>query len=151
MKLLDQELQEVSDWFGLGLHLDISAEELHSIKYEPTLRRIQDFRTEMFAVWMKKLPEPSWPRVVKALVEIGREKLARKIALKYGKNSLLKVLYTSICGPCHNNAHSTVYKHNSPLCPETLYRSSSPILGREDTTTTGHPKSGTKLLPIELS
>ena len=120
MKLLDQELQEVSDWFGLGLHLDIPAEELHSIKYEPTLRRIQDFRTEMFAVWMKKLPEPSWPRVVKALIEIGRERLARKIALKYGKNSLLKVLYTSICVPCHNIAHSTVYKHNLPLFPETL-------------------------------
>ena len=94
VKLLDQELQEVSDWFGLGLHLDISPDELHTIKYEPTLRRIQDFRTEMFLAWMKKLPEPSWSRVVKALMEIGREKLARKIALKYGKNSLLKVLYT---------------------------------------------------------
>ena len=87
VKLLDQELQEVSDWFGLGLYLDIPPDELHTIKYEPTLRRIQDFRTEMFSAWMKKLPEPSWSRVVKALMEIGREKLARKIALKYGKNS----------------------------------------------------------------
>ena len=94
MKLLDKELQEVSDWFGLGLYLDIPAEELRTIKYEPTLRRIQDFRTEMFSVWMKKLPKPTWPCVVKALIEIGRERLARKIALKYGKNSLLKVLQT---------------------------------------------------------
>ena len=99
----------------------------------------------MFAVWMKKLPEPSWPRVVKALIEIGRERLAHKIALKYGKNSLLKVLYTSICVPCHNIAHSTVYKHNSPLLKH--FRSSSSILGRDDATTTGHPESGTKLLP----
>ena len=121
MKLLDQELQEVSDWFGLGLRLDIPAEELHTIKYEPALRRIQDFRTEMFSVWMKKLSEPSWSRVVKALMEIGRERLARKIALKYGENSLLKVLYTSICVPCHGTkqryiAHSTVQTQ----CPETL-------------------------------
>ena len=122
MKLLDQELQEVSDWFGLGLYLDIPAEELHTIKNEPTLRRIQDFRTEMFSVWMKKLPEPSWSRVVKALIQIGRERLARKIALKYGKNNLLKVLYTSICVLCHNMILLTVqYKHNyAPLCPETL-------------------------------
>ena len=97
MKLLDQELQEVSDWFGLGLYLDIPAEELHTIKYEPTLRRIQDFRTEMFSVWMKKLPEPTWPRVVKALMEIGRERLAHKIALKYGKTALL---YISLCSKC---------------------------------------------------
>ena len=109
MKLLDQELQEVSDWFGLGLHLDIPPDELHCIKYEPTLRRIQDFRTEMFSAWIKKLPEPSWSRVVKALMEIGREKLARKIALKYGKNSLLKVLYSSVCVPCHNISKDIAY------------------------------------------
>ena len=108
VKLLDQELQEVSDWYGLGLHLDIPPEELHTIKYEPTLRRIQDFRTEMFSVWTKKLPEPTWPRVVKALMEIGRERLARKIALKYGKNNLLKLLYTSICILCHNMILLTV-------------------------------------------
>ena len=40
VKLLDQELQEVSDWFGLGLHLDIPPDELHTIKYEPTLASI---------------------------------------------------------------------------------------------------------------
>ena len=94
MKLLDQELQEVTDWFSLGLYLDIPLAELYCIKYDTILRSTQQFRTEMFSVWMRKHPEPSWPRVVKALMEIGREKLAHKIALKYGKNSLLKLLCT---------------------------------------------------------
>ena len=85
LKLLDLELQEVSEWFSLGLHLDIRLEKLESIRKEPTLRCIQDFRTEMFSVWMKKLPGPSWSHVVKALMEIGRERLAHKLALKYGK------------------------------------------------------------------
>ena len=82
VKLLDLELQEVSDWFGLGLHLDIPSPELYNIKHNITLRSPQEFRMEVFSVWMKKLPEPTWPRVVKALMEIGRERLAHKIALK---------------------------------------------------------------------
>ena len=101
MKLLDLELQEVSNWFCLGLYLDIPPPKLYDIKHDPTLRSIQDFRKEMFSVWMRMLPEPTWSHVVKALIVIGRERLAHKIALKYGKNSLLKVLYTSICVPCH--------------------------------------------------
>ena len=101
MKLLDLELQEVIEWFSLGLYLGIPPAKLYDIKHDNTLHSTQDFRTEMFSVWMRKLPEPSWPRVVKALMEIGRERLAHKIALKYGKNSLLKVLYTSICVPCY--------------------------------------------------
>ena len=96
VKLLDLELQEVSDWFGLGLHLDIPPPELYNIKHNITLRSPQEFRTEMFSVWMRKLPEPTWPRVVKALMEIGRERLAHKIALKYGKISLLYISISSV-------------------------------------------------------
>ena len=94
VKLLDLELHEVSDWFGLGVHLDIPPPELYNIKHNITLHSPQEFRTEMFSVWMRKLPEPTWPRVVKALMEIGRERLAHKIALKYGKTALL---YISMC------------------------------------------------------
>ena len=38
---------------------------------------------------------------------------------------------------------TVLYKHNVLK----HYRSSSPILDREEDTTTGHPKSGIKLLP----
>ena len=92
MKLLDQELQDVSDWFGLGIHLDIPPVDLDNLKHSITLHSPQEFRTEMFSVWTRKLPEPSWSHVVKALMEIGRETLAHKIARKYGKTGLLQVL-----------------------------------------------------------
>ena len=86
LKLLDLELKEVSDWYRLGIHLDIPTAELDPIRYE---NNIQDSKWKMFSVWMKML-EPSWSPVVKALMEIGRERLARKIALKYGKTGLMK-------------------------------------------------------------
>ena len=101
VKLLDLELQEVFDWFGLGLHLDIPPPELYNIKHNITLHSPQEFRIEMFSVWMRKLPEPTWPRVVKALMEIGRERLAHKIALKYGKISLLYISVFHIYLVCH--------------------------------------------------
>ena len=101
MELLNLELQEVFNWYLLGVYLDIPPQELDNIKYNPTLRIPQESRMEMFSVWMRKLPKPTWSHVVKPLMGIGRERLAHKIALKYGKNSLVKVLYTSICVPCH--------------------------------------------------
>ena len=85
IRLLDEELKEVCDWYGLGIHLGIPTAELDSIRYEPRLCRIQDQKREMFSVWMKELSEPSWCHIVKALKEIGQERLAHKISLKYGK------------------------------------------------------------------
>ena len=86
VKLLDEELKEVSDWYGLGLHMDVPTAELDLIRYEPRLCRIQERKWEMFSVWMRELSEPSWSHVVKALKEIGQERLAHKISLKYGKS-----------------------------------------------------------------
>ena len=51
---LTKELREVSDWFSLGLHLDIPPAELYDVKHDLTLRSTQEFRTEMLSVWMKK-------------------------------------------------------------------------------------------------
>ena len=110
VKLLDEELKEVSDWYGLGLHLHIPTAELDFIRYEPRLCRIQDRKREMFSVWMRKISEPSWPRVVKALKEIGQERLAYKIALKYGKRKCcnFNVFHVSANFFYLSNAQSTL-------------------------------------------
>ena len=81
---MTKELHEVSDWFSLGLHLGVPPAKLYDIKHDLTLRSTQEFRTEMLSVWMRK-SGASWPHVVTALMVIGRETLAHKIALKYGK------------------------------------------------------------------
>ena len=85
LALLDRELHEVSEWFGLGLHLGVSEAELRAIEYNPTLRSIPQFRMEMLAARMRKLPELSWSHTVLALMAVGRGTEAQKIALKYGK------------------------------------------------------------------
>jgi len=87
LKLLDQELHEISEWFGLGLHLGVPVAELQAIRYNPTLRSIQQFRIEMLTARIRMLPQLSWSHTVLALMAVGRESLAHKIALKYGEIS----------------------------------------------------------------
>ena len=96
LKVLDQELQGVSEWFRLGLNLDIPSEKLQEINHNPTFREIQQFRTEMFCEWMKRQLEPSWSHVVTALMKIERESLAHKVALKYGTT----ILYGKFLDKC---------------------------------------------------
>ena len=96
LKILDQELQGVSDWFRLGLNLDVPSEKIQEINHNPTFREIQQFRTEMFCEWMKRQLEPSWSHVVTALMKIGRESLAHKLALKYGTT----ILYGKFLDKC---------------------------------------------------
>ena len=91
MKQLDLELHEVSEWYHLGLYVGLSAPELDSIKSDLTLRRPAEFRTKVLSTWTEKLPGPSWSCVVQAVADIGRESLAQKIALKYGKSTLMQV------------------------------------------------------------
>ena len=98
VKLLDEELKEVSDWYGLGLHMDVPTAELDLIRYEPRLCRIQERKWEMFSSWMRKQSEPSWSHVVKALKAIGQERLAHKISLKYGKSKYCTFQCVSLLG-----------------------------------------------------
>ena len=85
LKQLDTELFEVGDWYSLGVYIGLSAGELDNIKYDLTLRSTEQFRLQVLTTWMKKLPGPSWSRIVQAVADIGRGRLARKIALKYGE------------------------------------------------------------------
>ena len=113
IRLLDEELKDVCDWYGLGIHLDIPTPELDSIRYEPRLCRIQDRKREMFSVWMKELSEPSWSHVVKALKEIGQERLAHKISLKYGKRKYCTFQCVSCLCYALSNTHLKNFMHRN--------------------------------------
>ena len=144
---LSLELQEVSDWFGLGLYLGLPPAELHTISYEPTLRCIKDRRMEMLLVWTRKLPGPSWSRVVTALMVIGRETLAYKIALKYGKSfaEIFSCPWWEMILSLYTLQWCTI---NLPPFFEKLHRSTSsrPSFSREESATSRYLQSGMKLL-----
>lgn len=82
MKDLLSELQEVTDWFTLGVYLDVPTPLLVAIRNDHT--DTDQCRMEMLIAWSKQ-EMPTWPRVVHALGEMGMTKLPTALAEKYGR------------------------------------------------------------------
>ena len=80
--MLMKELETVDHWFSLGVHLNIPTHELEKLKLTHGYRK--EGMIEMFRAWLKT-GEASYAALVDALVAIGTLSLARKIAVKYGK------------------------------------------------------------------
>ena len=94
---LVNELQEVTDWYLLGLCLGLSEPQLKVIKQD--YRTNDERRREMLATWEKQ-DKRTWSKVVCALMEMGgHHVLASHIATKYGnffssKKSNFEGVYT---------------------------------------------------------
>ena len=70
-------------WYLFGVELDIGDEELDNLeKYggDPHKRLIK-----MFNVWLEKGENPTYRKLVEALVEIDKKDVAQSICTKLGK------------------------------------------------------------------
>ena len=81
---LISQLDEVVDWFHLGLYLDIPTHQLLSIEVE-RMKHVQRCRTDLLGWWLQHGKQLTWTAMVRALERIRMEPLARKIATKYGR------------------------------------------------------------------
>ena len=85
MSALMDELSTVTQWYLLGIHLGVDLPTLAAIKadHEDTKLRL----THTLIQWLNRnRVTPTWSAVVKALVGIGRDKLASQLAEKHGMN-----------------------------------------------------------------
>ena len=72
-----------NDWYSLGTELEIDDEELDDLeeKYTDPHKRL----LKMFGVWLEKGENPTYRKLVEALVEIDKKDVARSICTKLGK------------------------------------------------------------------
>lgn len=84
MKDLIRELEEVTEWDYLGTCLGLPEPTLQTIRRDH--RNTEERKRKVFMEWVK-IKVPTWRRVVRALLEMGMEVLAKRIAGKYGKYS----------------------------------------------------------------
>ena len=75
------ELQEVTQWFEVGLHLDIPEAELMHIDHSHRLSK--ECLKYMLIEWGKR-ENRTWSKVIRALNAIGMELIAQKLSVKYG-------------------------------------------------------------------
>ena len=75
---LSNELTEVVDWHQLGIQLGIPISELSKVEadYPKNERR----KTETLSLWLWRTPNASWEHVVKALRQMGENRVAENIA-----------------------------------------------------------------------
>ena len=78
-----QWLEKVFEWFFLATHLDIPHHELKIIEQNHP-KNVKQCKVEMVHTWIK-LGGASWSALVRALWEIGRRTLAKKLADKFGE------------------------------------------------------------------
>ena len=81
LKDLVNELQEVTDWFQLGLCLRVRLSVLRTIQQD-NKEDTNKCRQEMLEAWMKQ-EAPMWSTIVKALLDMKMADLALQIASKH--------------------------------------------------------------------
>ena len=80
---LMNEMSTVSQWYLLGIYLGVDLTALETV--EADHQKTEDRRTHTLIQWWKHVT-PTWSAVVKALVGIGRGRLASQLAEKRGMN-----------------------------------------------------------------
>ena len=75
-------MEEVVEWFQLGIHLKIPHYELSIIKAD--YQYVRRCKIEMFRRWLMNSLDAKWSLIVKALVMSKMKALGHRVALDHG-------------------------------------------------------------------
>ena len=90
--VLCRELISVHDWRSLGLNLGVRDYELDQIESSHPTEGCSRLRQETISLWLRHTPSALWENVVKALRQMGENKVAAKIEHKYISRSKLHIV-----------------------------------------------------------
>ena len=83
LKNLCSELATVINWFLLGINLGLPKYELSKIQQNYASQGIDQQRLEMLDLWLQRTPNATWEDVVRALQQMGENRVAENIHEKY--------------------------------------------------------------------
>ena len=78
-----EELNEVDDWFTLGVALGVTVRKLREIQTSNPQGGVQHWMTDMFQSWLDSTPTASWEDVIRALEQLDHVVLAARLRSKY--------------------------------------------------------------------
>lgn len=88
---------KVTNWYNLGLQLDIDDDELQAIGCNNPQDQ-DSCKRGMFRKWLKKSPQASYTQLIRALVDIGDVNEADILCKKHGElDKFAKVVKTPSC------------------------------------------------------
>ena len=84
VRCLLTELDQVVDWYSLGIHLEIKPTELEEIQRNFP-RDCNRCKIEMLNFWLKSCSQPTWEKVAQAALDAKEENVAKAIRQKHCK------------------------------------------------------------------
>ena len=96
LKDLNKYRDHAKEWYFLGAGLEVDYKELNKIEEEysdDAMRMIK-----MFGVWLENGENPTYWKLINALVDIDRRNIAESLCQQLGKSILCSIFYT----PCSN-------------------------------------------------
>jgi len=112
------ETREVTDWHSLGIHLEITPENLSQIERNHS-GDTERCKTEVVKLWLRNTQERTWDRLAQAVDEMGEHtNLVQTLRKKHQGNPNVKTVYNSCVarntqGESSGNVfiwHTTLYK-----------------------------------------
>ena len=78
------------EWYALGTELEFEDEELEVLeqKYSDPHRRM----VKIFDIWLKKGENPTYRKLIKALVDIDKKDVAQSLCTDLGEYNFINVL-----------------------------------------------------------
>ena len=103
--LINRELNNVADWYSLGVNLGLSTDYLDIIRCEFGREGVMQCRLTMLTQWYNGCFNASWSDLISALVLTDKRRLAHVLAQKYSElqsiTSYISVEMTySVCRSC---------------------------------------------------
>ena len=83
LKTLNKYHDLNKEWYFLGAELEVDDEELDKIEAEYSDDRMRMIK--MFGIWLKQGENPTYRKLINALIEIDKKDIAKSICTGLGK------------------------------------------------------------------
>ena len=83
VKNLSSELTTITDWYQLGVYLNLQTHDLNKIQQDHAHHGNDRQMVEMLSLWLRRTPNATWGDVVSALQQMGENRVAENICQKH--------------------------------------------------------------------
>ena len=83
VKNLSSELTTITNWYQLGLYLNLQTHDLDKIQQDHAYHGNDRQMVEMLSLWLRRTPNAAWRDVVSALQQMRENRVAENIHQKH--------------------------------------------------------------------
>ena len=84
---LSSELTTITNWYQLGLNLNLQMHELDKIQQDHAHQGNDRQMLVMLGLWLRRTPNATWEDVVSALQKMGENRVAENVRQKHNRRA----------------------------------------------------------------